>query len=109
MKNKNKKTESSNILKALSDPTRLSVLEMLLEKDTYVSEFIKVLKIEPTLLSHHLSILRNEDLIKSTRMGKTVLYQLTSALLDQLHGQLYHMHLQLLPFEILYHVTPCLM
>jgi len=77
MKFKSKQSGCSQVLKALSDPTRLAVLEILLEKDTYVSEFIDCLNIEPTLLSHHLSILRGEGLIKASRRGKTVLYQLT--------------------------------
>ncbi len=77
MAQKFKSSGASTVLKALSDPTRLSVLEMLLEKDSYVSEFINVLKIEPTLLSHHLSILRGQGLIEPTRQGKTVLYKIT--------------------------------
>jgi len=79
MKLKRKKSGCSQVLKALSDSTRLTVLEILLERDTYVSEFIKYLKIEPTLLSHHLSILRSEGLIKAARKGKTVLYKLEPA------------------------------
>jgi ArsR family transcriptional regulator len=71
-----KQSGCSQVLKALSDPTRLAVLEILLEKETYVSEFIDYLNIEPTLLSHHLSILRGEGLIKANRRGKTVLYKL---------------------------------
>lgn len=78
MKFKSKQPDASKALKALADPTRLAVLEILLEKDTYVSEFIDQLDIEPTLLSHHLSILRGEDLIAGARQGKTVLYKLTT-------------------------------
>ncbi len=76
MKSKKKGIHCSQILKALSDSTRLSVIKFLLEKDTYVSEFIDTLKIEPTLLSHHLSILRAKGLIQATRQGKTVLYKI---------------------------------
>ena len=72
-----KQSGASQALKALSDSTRLSVLEILLERDAYVSEFIETLKIEPTLLSHHLSILRDHGLIEAHRQGKTVLYKIT--------------------------------
>jgi DNA-binding transcriptional ArsR family regulator len=68
--------KSSKSLKAVSDPTRLAVIELLMEKDTFVSAFIENLKIEPTLLSHHLSILRNEGIVLANRIGKTVLYRL---------------------------------
>ena len=62
------------ILFALSDPTRSSVMIMLHNKPKYVSEIIKKLKIEPTLLSHHLAVLRDAGLVKSERDGKKVVY-----------------------------------
>lgn len=71
--------ESSKILKALSDSTRLAVIDMLLEKETFVSELIEAIGIEPTLLSHHLSILRNTGIIEAARQGKAVKYQLNQA------------------------------
>ena len=67
---------NSKALKAVSDSARLTVLQALLKKNVYVGEFIKSLKIEPTLLSHHLSILRSEGLVESKREGKRVLYKL---------------------------------
>jgi len=73
MKFKSKFVGCTESLKAISDKSRFMVLEMLLEKETYVSEIIKNLKIEPTLLSHHLSILRQQGLILSERHGKSVL------------------------------------
>ncbi len=81
MKTHKKPTPTSQKLKAIADPTRLSVMEMLMEKSTYVNEFIEALDIEPTLLSHHLSILKEEGLIESEREGKTVLYNLTAGTL----------------------------
>jgi ArsR family transcriptional regulator len=79
MKFKSKTLKISNGLKALSDPSRLSVVLLLFEKEKYVGELNKVLKIEPTLLSHHLSILRDTGFIQSRRQGKRVLYRLNPA------------------------------
>ena len=76
MKKYNKKSGNVSFLKAVSDPSRLTVLFMLLKKDVYVGEIVKKLKIEPTLLSHHLSVLRNEGFVQSKREGKRVLYKL---------------------------------
>lgn len=63
-------------LKTLSDPTRLAVIEMVFKAKirTGVKEMIKKLKIEPTLLSHHLKILRDEKILRSERVGKKVFY-----------------------------------
>jgi ArsR family transcriptional regulator len=67
---------NTKFLKALADPARLSIIDVLLQKDTYVGNMISRLKIEPTLLSHHLSILKSVGLVTATRHGKQVLYKL---------------------------------
>jgi len=71
--------ESSKVLKALSDPTRLSVINVLLQKETFVSELIDSIQIEPTLLSHHLSILRSTGVVDAKRIGKTVQYSIVQS------------------------------
>ncbi len=76
MKIKREIKNTSKYLKAIADPARLSVIDALTKKEIYVGQMIKLLKIEPTLLSHHLAILRGIGLIIGTRKGKPVLYKL---------------------------------
>jgi DNA-binding transcriptional ArsR family regulator len=66
-------------LKILADRRRLSILELLMEGPKHVSELNAHLKIEQSLLSHHLKILRQEGFVKSSRDGKSVLYQLAQS------------------------------
>ncbi|MGB0909300.1 MAG: ArsR/SmtB family transcription factor [Nitrospirales bacterium] len=63
-------------LKILADPTRLAVLESLMDHPKHVSELVNTLDIEQSLLSHHLAQLREAGLVQGTREGKAVLYQL---------------------------------
>jgi DNA-binding transcriptional ArsR family regulator len=65
-------------LKVLADPTRLAVLESLKAGPQHVGTLMKKLKIEQTLLSHHLKTLRMAGLVESKRDGKAVLYRLAS-------------------------------
>lgn len=67
---------SSGDLKVLADQTRLSVLAMLMDNGMYVSEIINILRMDPTLLSHHLRILRDHGLVRARREGKTVHYEI---------------------------------
>lgn len=67
----------SDVMKILSDSTRLSVVELLLDRPLRVHELNAVLKLEPTLLSHHLRILRDAGLVTARREGKAVLYRLS--------------------------------
>lgn len=64
-------------LKTIADTTRLGILLELMHGPKNVGALNAVLKVEPTLFSHHLKILRDEGLIASTPEGKTRLYQLT--------------------------------
>ncbi len=63
-------------LKVLSDVTRLFVLEELLARPLTVTELNALLKIEQSLLSHHLKVLREAGLVVATREGKAVRYSI---------------------------------
>ena len=63
-------------LKLLSDGTRLEVLRQLLGGARRVSEIQEALGVEQSLLSHHLRVLREADLVRAERDGKAMLYRL---------------------------------
>ncbi len=67
-------------LRILADETRLSVLALLMECPKHVGEINQVLRIEQSLLSHHLKVLRQEGFVTAERDGKAVLYHLSDAL-----------------------------
>jgi DNA-binding transcriptional ArsR family regulator len=69
-------SECAQKLKVLSDPTRLTVLELLLEGPLHVGEIGERLGIEQSLLSHHLKVLRKAGMVDAKRDGKAVLYSL---------------------------------
>jgi ArsR family transcriptional regulator, nickel/cobalt-responsive transcriptional repressor len=63
-------------LRVLADPTRLAVVGQLLAGPQHVSALIEALGLEQSLLSHHLKVLRDADLVLAERDGKSVLYRL---------------------------------
>ena len=63
-------------LKAVADPTRLAVLEALMDGPRHAGALQERLKVEQTLLSHHLQTLREAGLVQAERDGKAVLYRL---------------------------------
>jgi DNA-binding transcriptional ArsR family regulator len=67
-------------IKAVSDKVRWRVIEMLMDGPKTVGKLAKELGVEQSLLSHHLKILRREGLIESRREGKSVICQLTEAI-----------------------------
>jgi ArsR family transcriptional regulator len=61
-------------LRVLADVTRLSVMESLLDGPKNVTEINARLKIDQSLLSHHLKVLRDAGLVTTKREGKAVRY-----------------------------------
>lgn len=66
-------------MKVLSDGTRMAVIERLLERPQHVHELNAKLKMDPSLLSHHLRVLRDAGLVTTKREGKEILYRLASS------------------------------
>ena len=65
-----------DVMKVLADETRFAVLHRLLDGPLYVHEINDELQLDPTLLSHHLKVLRDAALVTTERNGKQVLYSL---------------------------------
>ena len=74
---KTKSLSCASLLKVLSDETRLQVVRILMEGPQHVGEINDQLKIEQSLLSHHLGLLRKAGLVVAERDGKAVLYRLS--------------------------------
>ena len=68
-------TMKSDFFKALAHPTRIRILERLAtsEKALCVCELIEDLGIEQSNLSQHLTVLRKQNLISSTKVGLKVM------------------------------------
>jgi ArsR family transcriptional regulator, nickel/cobalt-responsive transcriptional repressor len=66
-------------MKVLSDRTRLAVVEQLFSGARRVHEINSELKLEPTLFSHHLRILRQAGIVVTRREGKSIVYSLSPA------------------------------
>ena len=70
----------ADLLKQVSDPTRLQVLMLLNEKERNVSELCADLGTQSQpAVSHHLALLRHGRLIEPRRSGKHNFYGLTEA------------------------------
>ncbi len=70
----------AELLKQVSDPTRLQVLMLLSEKERNVSELCSDLGTQSQpAVSHHLALLRHGRLIEPRRSGKHNFYALTEA------------------------------
>lgn len=68
--------ETSRIFKALGDPNRLSILEILMKEEKCACELLAGLDIGQSTLSHHMKILAEAGLVTCRRVGKWTHYTL---------------------------------
>lgn len=60
--------------KALSDPTRLRIFLLLLDRDLCVCELTYVLEMSQSRVSHQLRLLRDSNLVEDKREGRWIIY-----------------------------------
>ncbi len=70
-----KMKQTVKVFKALSDPTRLRILLLLLQRELCVCELTAILEMEQSRISHQLRVLRNADLVEDIRDGKWIIYR----------------------------------
>ena len=73
---------------ALSDPTRLQILDLLRRGERCVCELTDALAAAQSRLSFHLKILKDAGLIRDRREGRWVYYALEEDALQELSGVL---------------------
>lgn len=72
-----------NTIKALSDPIRREILEMLRGGRMAAGEISEKFPVSGAAISKHLSVLREADLIRDTREGKFIYYELNTSVLEE--------------------------
>lgn len=68
--------ELGTLFKMFSDPTRLKILSLLFNEEMCVCDITVLLDMTQSAVSHQLSVLRQNRLIKYRRNGKNVYYSL---------------------------------
>ena len=73
-----------NTLKALSDPIRREILNLLKSGRLSAGEICDHFDVTGASISRHLSVLKEADLIRDTREGKFIYYDLNASVLEEI-------------------------
>ncbi|MDO7908250.1 autorepressor SdpR family transcription factor [Paenibacillus sp. JX-17] len=68
--------------KALADEERRRILEMLKQGRMSAGEISSSFAMSQATVSHHLSILKEADLVRTERQGKYIIYELNTTVMD---------------------------
>ena len=72
-----------NTMKALSDPIRREILEMLKTGRMAAGKIAERFSVSGAAVSKHLSVLKDADLIRDAREGKFIYYELNTSVLEE--------------------------
>ncbi len=74
------------LFKALRDPTRRRILEMLKQRDLTVGEISEAFAMSTPSISYHLDLLKHAQLVSARKNGQFVIYSLETTVLDDSLG-----------------------
>jgi DNA-binding transcriptional ArsR family regulator len=66
----------NDLFRALADPTRRNILQLLRQRDMTPSELLARIEVSQPTLSHHLDILKRAGLVEAQREGQFIRYSL---------------------------------
>lgn len=72
-----------NTMKALSDPIRREILQLLKSGRRSAGEIAEQFPVSGAAISKHLSVLKEADLIRDAREGKFIFYELNASVLEE--------------------------
>ena len=72
-----------NTMKALSDPIRREILVLLRSGRLSAGEIAEKFSVSGAAVSKHLSVLKEADLIRDSREGKFIFYELNASVLEE--------------------------
>lgn len=73
----------ANTFKALSDPTRREILNLLREQPLPAGEIAAHFSMTGATVSHHLAILKDAGLVSDRREGKFIYYELNLSVFEE--------------------------
>lgn len=73
----------SEIYKALADPTRRRILQLLREREMAAGEIAEHFRLSKPTLSGHFAVLRAARLVSTERNGTTIIYRLNISVLEE--------------------------
>lgn len=74
----------NSLFKALNDPTRRQILDLLRGGDMNAGEIAEQFNMTKPSISHHLDLLRQANLVEANKQGQFINYSLNTTVLDEL-------------------------
>jgi len=84
--------DMNTVFKALDDPNRRRILELLKNEDLSAGEISTAFNISKPSISHHLNILKTADLVLAERHGQNIIYSLNTTVFQEVLAWIYSLN-----------------
>jgi ArsR family transcriptional regulator, arsenate/arsenite/antimonite-responsive transcriptional repressor len=74
----------NQLFKALNDPTRREILELLRKGDLSAGDIADQFDMSKPSISHHLDLLRQAGLVESVKKGQFIYYSINTTVFDEM-------------------------
>lgn len=81
----------NTLFRALNDPTRRQILEILREGDLTAGEIAERFEMTKPSISHHLDLLKQAGLVIADKRGQFIYYSLNTTVLDELMSWIFNL------------------
>jgi ArsR family transcriptional regulator len=72
------------LFKALNDPTRRAILELLKTRDMTAGDIADQFDMSKPSISHHLELLKRADLVIAIKDGQFIFYSINTTVMDEI-------------------------
>ncbi|WHZ18211.1 MAG: Transcriptional regulator, ArsR family [Rhodanobacteraceae bacterium] len=76
--------KQQDVFRALADPTRRAILKRLQKGTLSAGEIGSAFDVTGATLSHHFTVLKQADLVRTERRGRNIVYSLNTSVMEDL-------------------------
>ena len=81
----------AKLLKAIADPVRMQILEMISCHEMHATDVLRLLSISQSTLSHHMKILTEQEIVNAKKEGTSIYYSINPNTIGKVNQLISHL------------------
>ncbi len=85
--------DEAKMLKAIAEPVRMQIMEMISCNEMHASDILRLLSISQSTLSHHMKILCDQQVVNARKEGTSIYYSINLITIEKINQLIRHLSL----------------
>jgi ArsR family transcriptional regulator len=81
----------AKLLKAIADPVRMQIMEMISCQEMHATDVLRLLTISQSTLSHHMKILTEHEIVHARKEGTSIYYSINLITIEKVNQLIKHL------------------